>query len=245
VALEKPHQKIATHITFFYAGVCNNRTLVIAMKKRGVDSHFKAMEPVCGDLRNPKNAKFFTKTGLFNKMPSWFKNYTEFYVGTESYALHFLKARVAIVCSRGFEIINLEALNTNRNLPDPDHPDFSFIKRREDLHPLGMFKCKQHYLLCYSEFVFMVDVHGGLVPGTRVVEWEGTPQSVAFYYPYVIGFDNRFIEVRNVETVSIFFYFYITRGCNIKFHSFRVSWCRYWQVSICAVYSLLINPLHR
>jgi hypothetical protein len=91
----------------------------------------------------------------------------------------------------------------------------------------------------------MVDVHGGLVPGTRVVEWEGTPQSVAFYYPYVIGFDNRFIEVRNVETVSIFFYFYITRGCNIKFHSFRVSWCRYWQVSICAVYSLLINPLHR
>ncbi|KAG1061508.1 hypothetical protein G6F42_027657 [Rhizopus arrhizus] len=83
------------------------------MKKRGVDSNFKVLEPVCGDLRDPKSSKFFAKSGLFSKMPSWFKSYMEFYIGTESYAMHFLKARVVVVCARGFEIINLEALNMN------------------------------------------------------------------------------------------------------------------------------------
>ncbi|OBZ90228.1 Rho1 guanine nucleotide exchange factor 1 [Choanephora cucurbitarum] len=198
---DKPFQKIAQHITFFHSGVCNGRPIVVAMKKRGVDSHFKVLEPVCGDLRDPKNSKFFTKTGLFGKMHSWFKSTIEFYIGTESYAMHFLKARVVVVCARGFEIINLEALNMNRNLPDPTHPDFAFVRQRgEDLKPLGMFRCRDHYLLCYDQFAFMVNVHGALVRETPLIEWEGVPQSVAFYYPYVIGFDPRFIEIRHVET---------------------------------------------
>ncbi|RCH97324.1 hypothetical protein CU098_001366, partial [Rhizopus stolonifer] len=123
-ASDKPHQKIAQHITFFHSGVCNGRTIVIAMKKRGVDSHFKVLEPVCGSLRDPKNSKFFNKSGLFGKLPSWFKSTIEFYIGTESYTMHFLKARVVVVCARGFEIINLDALNMNRNLPDATNPDF-------------------------------------------------------------------------------------------------------------------------
>ncbi|CAO3632920.1 unnamed protein product [Mucor hiemalis] len=201
VTLDKPSQKIAQHITFFHSGVCNGRTIVIAMKKRGVDSHFKVLEPVCGDLRDPKASKFFTKSGIFSKMPSWFKSYMEFYIGTESYAMHFLKARVVVVCSRGFEIINLEALNMNRNLPDPTNPDFGFVQQRgDDLRPLGMYRCREHYLLCYDAFAFMVNVHGNFVRDAPLIEWEGVPQSVAFYYPYVVGFDPRFIEVRHVET---------------------------------------------
>ncbi|CEP17756.1 hypothetical protein [Parasitella parasitica] len=198
---DKPHQKIAQHISFFHSGVCNNRTIVIAMKKRGVDSNFKVLEPICGDLRSPKSSKFFTKSGLFGKIPAWFKNYMEFYIGTESYAMHFLKARVVVVCARGFEIINLEALNMNRNLPDMANPDFGFVQQRgDDLRPLGMFRCREHYLLCYDAFAFMVNVHGAFVKGAPLIEWEGVPQSVAFYYPYVIGFDARFVEIRHVET---------------------------------------------
>ncbi|RCI06133.1 hypothetical protein CU098_012465 [Rhizopus stolonifer] len=200
--VEKPHQKIAQHISYFNTGTCNGRTLVVAMKKRGVDSNFKVLEPVCGDLRDPTNSKkFFTKTGLFQRMPSWFKNYMEFYIGTESYSVHFLKARLAVVCSRGFEIINLEALSQNRNLPDPNHPDFNFVQQRgQELRPLGMFKCRENYLLCYDAFAFMVNMHGSFVRDATMIEWEGVPQSVAFYYPYVIGFDTRFIEIRHVET---------------------------------------------
>lgn len=200
---DKPYQKIAQHISFFHAGVCQGRTIVVAMKKRGVDSNFRVLEPVCGDLRNPQNARFLTKSGLFAKTPSWFKSALEFYIGTESYTVHFLKARIVVVCSRGFEIINLDALSQNRNLPDMTHPDFAFVQ--PDVRPLGMFKCRDsHYLLCYNAFAFMVDVHGSLATDASIIEWEGVPQSVAFYYPYVIGFDTRFVEIRHVETVSSF-----------------------------------------
>ncbi|KAI9478457.1 MAG: CNH domain-containing protein [Benjaminiella poitrasii] len=203
---DKPHQKIAQHISFFHSGTCNGRTIVIAMKKRGVDSNFRVLEPLCGDLRKPANSQKFLnkKSGLFqNKIPSWFKTYMEFYIGTESYAIQFLKARVVVICSRGFEIINLEALNMNRNLPDMSHPDFTFVVQRPDIRPLGMYRCRDHYLLCYDAFAFMVDVHGGLVKDAQIIEWEGMPQSVAFYYPYVIGFDSRFVEVRHVETAEM------------------------------------------
>ncbi|KAI9270866.1 CNH domain-containing protein [Sporodiniella umbellata] len=199
---DRSHQKVAQHITFFQAGVCNGRTLVVAMKKRGVDSHFKVLEPICGDLRDPANSKkYFTKSGLFSRPPSWFKSYIEFYIGTESYSVHFLKARLVVVCSRGFEIVNLEALSQNRNLPDSTHSDFAFVQQKgQELKPLGMFRCRENYLLCYDEFAFMVNTHGALVRETPLIEWEGSPQSVAFSYPYVVGFDPRFIEVRHVET---------------------------------------------
>ncbi|EIE89601.1 hypothetical protein RO3G_14312 [Rhizopus delemar RA 99-880] len=189
-------------ILLILAGVCNGRTLVVAMKKRGVDSHFKVLEPICGDLRDPANSKkYFTKSGLFSKMPSWFKSYVEFYIGTESYSVHFLKARLVVVCLKGFEIVNLESLSMNRNLPDPTHPDFAFMQQKgQELRPLGMFRCRENYLLCYDSFAFMVNTHGSFVRNMPLIEWEGMPQSVAFYYPYIIGFDPRFIEIRHVET---------------------------------------------
>jgi hypothetical protein len=203
---DRQFQKIAQSITYFHGGMCNGRTIVIAMKKKGVDSNFKVLEPVCGDLRDPKNKnKYFSKSGLFSKTTPWFRNSLEFYIGTESYSMHFLKARVVVVCARGFEIINLEALNMNRNLPDMNNPDFGFVQHRSDLRPLGMFRCKENYLLCYDAFAFMVNVHGAFVRNTPLIEWEGTPQAVAFWFPYVIGFDARFIEVRHVETVSQYY----------------------------------------
>ncbi|KAI7872411.1 CNH domain-containing protein [Spinellus fusiger] len=200
---ERPYQKLAQHISYFNAGVCSNRTLVIAMKKRGMDSHFKAFEPICGDLRNPHNAKYLTtKSSFFSKAPSWFKIYKEFYIGADSFAIHFLKARVVVVCARGFEIIDLEQLSMNRNLPDIQHPSFAFVQQRgEDVKPLAMFRCKEHYLLCYDAFAFLVDSRGELIEdSSSLIIWEGVPQAVAFCYPYVIAFDPRFIEVRNVVT---------------------------------------------
>lgn len=198
-----PSQKIAQHISYFHAGVCNNRMLVIAMKKRGMDSHFRAFEPVCGDLRDAANAKYLTtKTGLFSKQPPpWFKLYKEFYIGAESSAVHLLKARIVVVCVRGFEIIDPEHLAMNRNLPDLQHPDFApLLSQQEEIRPLGMFRCGgSQYLLCYGQFAFRVDSHGILVPDSWMA-WEGTPMSVAFSYPYVIGFDSRFIEVRHALT---------------------------------------------
>ncbi|KAI8149217.1 CNH domain-containing protein [Fennellomyces sp. T-0311] len=194
--------KIASNISYFNTGVINNRTLVIAMKKKSMDSVFHAYEPVCGDLRDPQNAKFLVvKTGLFSKAPSWFKRYKQFYIGADSSSILFLKARLAVVCVRGFEILDLERLNMNHNLPELQDPEFAFVAQRPDVVPLGMFRCRDNYLLCYNHFAFMVNIRGRLIRGAYArIDWEGTPQAVAFSYPYVVAFDSQFIEVRHVET---------------------------------------------
>ncbi|CAO3623280.1 unnamed protein product [Cunninghamella blakesleeana] len=199
---EKPSQKVAQHISYFNAGLCKGRPVVIAMKKRGLDSIFKAYEPICGDLRDEANSKFLqVNKGFFHKSPSWFKVYQEFYVGADSSAVHFLKNRIVVICPRGFEVIELENLSGNKNLPNIQHPDFAFVQQQADIKPLGLFKCKKHYLLCYDAFAFLVDSHGDFVQENYSwIAWEGRPQSIAFYYPYVIAFDPQFIEIRHVET---------------------------------------------
>ncbi|RUP12910.1 Dbl homology domain-containing protein [Jimgerdemannia flammicorona] len=73
-APDRTPQKLAQHVSYFNVGVCNNRTLVVSMRKRNTESHFKAMEPICGDLRNPKN-KFTATRGMFAKTLDWFKTY--------------------------------------------------------------------------------------------------------------------------------------------------------------------------
>ncbi|KAF7721428.1 RHO1 GDP-GTP exchange protein 2 [Apophysomyces ossiformis] len=206
---KRPFYKLGHHISYFNTGKCSNRPLVVAMKRKGMDSHFKAFEPVCGDLRHEKNAKYLsTKSSFLSKSPSWFKLYKEFYIGADSSAVHFLKSRIMVVCARGFEIIDLENLSMNRNLPDLTNPDFAFMyqqqRRIEHLKPIGMFRCNENFLLCYDLFAFLVDNRGNYVRKAYPwIEWEGTPQAVGFSYPFVIAFDANFIEVRHVETGAL------------------------------------------
>lgn len=235
---DRPSYKVAHHVSFFETGICNGRTLVFVKKKKGIDSLFRGYEPICGDLRDPRNAKYLTlKTGFLSKAPVWFKLYREFYIGAEASSLQFLKARLAIVCVRGFEIIDLNKLTQNHNLPDLNDPAFSFIQERyEEIRPLGMFRCRDHYLLCYDAFAFRVNINGRYANDAYArIDWEGTPHSVAFSYPYVIAFDEQFIEVRNAETVS-------RRRCAVAvfyltYFLFRVNWCRFWQAKTCACFS--------
>lgn len=248
---ERTCQKLGQHVSYFSCGVCNGKSLVVFMKKKGMDSQFKAIEPICGDLRDPKNTKFKTgRSGFLSKSHEWFKTYKvrqfiyssmlnwyvnslrfleqEFYVGANSTSVQFLKARLIVVCDKGFEIVDLENLNMNRNLPDLTDTQFNFVNAKGDqLQPLSMFRMNGKFLLCYNEFAFYINNHGNLAEaGKRYVpmsatcdptllsdssspnsepiqfRWEGTPQDVILYHSYVIAFDPNFIEIRNSETVS-------------------------------------------
>ncbi|CAO3657221.1 unnamed protein product [Mucor hiemalis] len=181
---------------------CNDRTLVITMKRKGSDSHFKAYEPTCGDLKDPKNSKLLvTKTSFMSKPPAWFKIYKEFYIGMDSTAVHFLKSKVLVACQRGFEVIDLEHLNeVNANFPDLRNRDYQFLG---DLpKPMSIFRCNEkNFMLCYDKLAFLMSTRGDYVKdGYKRIEWESNPLSVAFHYPYVLAFDSKFIEVRHAET---------------------------------------------
>jgi hypothetical protein len=74
------------------------------------------------------------------------------------------------------------------------------IKRCESCKPMGMFRIAEEFLLCYDEFGLYVDKHGEPSRASGTIEWEGTADHVALHPPYILLFDSRFIEIRDVST---------------------------------------------
>ncbi|KAI9351655.1 CNH domain-containing protein [Pilaira anomala] len=212
-AIDRIEAEIATNVNFFQIGFCNGRDMLVYKKKKNTSSVFVALEPFC-DLRNPKNEKFLTvRPSLFNTRLDylkWFKRYKDFYIGADASNIHFLKAKLNIVCERGFEVIDPENLTVGRDIPDTEDPEFYFVTRHaEPLKPLAMYRINDKFLLCYDKFAFYVNNrNGSLVPRAdkrkpaTVCDWEGTPTHIVYDHPYIIAIDPYFIEVRHVETVS-------------------------------------------
>ncbi|THU93894.1 Dbl-like domain-containing protein [Dendrothele bispora CBS 962.96] len=190
-------------VHFFSVGTLQGRTLVIYMKKKGLDSIFHVVEPVIDKIneRSKAPASLGSRFGFRSPKSDWFRNYREFFLPSESYDLIFLKAKIAILCSKGFEIMDLMDLQsvTIPQREDPRHAPLS--KRWESVKPLGMFRSTDdEFLLCYTEFGIYVNKHGDPSRATGSIEWEGTAERVALHNPYILLFDTRFIEVRHIQT---------------------------------------------
>ncbi|KAI9475977.1 MAG: CNH domain-containing protein [Benjaminiella poitrasii] len=210
-AIDRIEVEIAQHVNFFQIGYCNGRDLLVFKKKKNTTSVFTALEPFC-DLRDPKNEKLLThRPSIFSNRADylrWFKKYKDFYIGAEASNIHFLKAKLNIVCERGFEVIDPENLTVGRDIPDSEDPEFYFVTRHpEPLKPLAMYRINDKFLLCYDKFAFYVNNrNGSLVPRpdkrkpATVCDWEGTPSHIVYEHPYIIAVDPYFIEVRHVDT---------------------------------------------
>jgi len=190
-------------VHFFSVGSLNGRTLVIYMKKKGLDSVFRVLEPVIGKINERAEAPrtFGSRLGLRSQRSEWFRVYRDFFLPSESFDLIFLKARIVILCTKGFEIMDLTDFKSV-TIPQRDDPRLEKLaKRCESCRPMGMFRSSQdEFLLCYDEFGLYVDRHGDPSRSMGTIEWEGTAEHVAWHPPYVLLFDTRFIEIRHVET---------------------------------------------
>ncbi|KAH9000438.1 Dbl-like domain-containing protein [Lactarius akahatsu] len=190
-------------VHFFSVGSLGGRTLVIYMKKKGLDSVFRVLEPVVGKINEKAKAPVFlsSRFGLRQPRSEWFRIYRDFFLPSESYDLIFLKARIAILCTKGFEIMDLSDFKSV-TIPQRDDPRHEKLaKRCESCRPMGMFRSSENeFLLCYDEFGLYVNRHGDPSRTKGTIEWEGTAEHVAWHPPYVLIFDSRFIEVRHIET---------------------------------------------
>ncbi|KAK7686309.1 hypothetical protein QCA50_010533 [Cerrena zonata] len=190
-------------VLFFSVGNLNNRTLVIYMKKKGLDSVFRVLEPVLGKINERVEAPrtFGSRLGLRSQRSDWFRVYRDFFLPSESFDLIFLKAKIVILCAKGFEIMDLVDFKSV-TIPQREDPRLEKLaKRCESCKPRGMFRSsKDEFLLCYDEFGLYVDRHGDPSRSIQTIEWEGTAEHVAWHPPYILLFDSRFIEVRHIET---------------------------------------------
>ncbi|KAF8548709.1 Dbl homology domain-containing protein [Imleria badia] len=188
-------------VHFFSVGNQGGRTLVIYMKKKGLDSVFRVLEPVVEKIneRSKAPASFTSRFGIRPARSEWFRLYREFFLPSESFDLVFLKAKIAILCTKGFEIMDLTDFKSV-TIPLRDDGHERLAKRCESCKPMGMFRVENEFLLCYDEFGIYVNKHGAPSRSTGTIEWEGTAERVAMHWPYILLFDSRFIEVRHVST---------------------------------------------
>lgn len=56
---------------------------------------------------------------------------------------------MCIGCSRGFEIIDLLSLDT-QGLLDPLDESLEFVRKRENLRPMSIYRLGNEFLLCYD-----------------------------------------------------------------------------------------------
>ncbi|KAI0832106.1 CNH-domain-containing protein [Trametes gibbosa] len=192
----KRAKRIASHITFFKAGVCVGKTLVCVVKSTPLSSTIKALEPIDQNVRGRSKPTF---RKLLQGGNDTLRVFREFYIPVQSSSLHFMKTRLCIGCTNGFEIVDLESLDT-QGLLDPADQSLDFIHKRENLKPLAIYRIENEFLLCYDEFAFYVNKAGWRSRKEFMVYWEGSPTGFALHYPYVLAFEPTFVEIRHVET---------------------------------------------
>jgi hypothetical protein len=134
-----------------------------------MDSVFRVLEPVVGHIneRSRAPASLSSRLGLKSQRSDWFRTYREFFLPSESYDLVFLKARIAVLCARGFEIMDLTDFKSV-TIPQRDDPRLEKLaKRCDSCRPLGMFRSNaDEFLLCYdgtslsfSNSTILTDLH--------------------------------------------------------------------------------------
>ncbi|KAA8900553.1 CNH domain-containing protein [Sphaerosporella brunnea] len=193
---QKAPQKLsgAKDVGFFATGRMKDRTLVFYKKREGLSSTFKVLEPVFQKATEKKSR--FSRKGT----TEFFREFDEFYIPTDCYGINLFHSSLAVHTSKGFEVMTLDKKQawSVPELRAGTHVD-DIASRLSGEKPLGMFRLSDiEFLLCYEECAVYVNKHGD-VSRSVVMEFVGKAITVAMYGPYVLVFDQDFLEIRNAQ----------------------------------------------
>lgn len=195
----KRGKKIQGTCHFFRSGICLGRHLVCCVKSTALSTTIKVYEP------NDAMSKARKQKGLskmFNAGQDELRTFKEFYIPSESSSVHFLKSKLCVACSRGFEVVSLETLET-QSLLDQADTSLDFVAKKEGVKPIHIERLSGEFLLNYSEFSFFVNRNGWRARPEWRVDWEGTPQAFALSPPWILAFEPNFIELRNIDSLAV------------------------------------------
>lgn len=180
-------KELMGHVSFFKIGVCDGRKLVCAAKSSS--NIVRIFEPVDPVTQKKTKKKFInTRDDL---------SFT-----SEPVSVSFLKTKLCIGCSKGFEIVSLSN-GTKDVLLDPADTSLEFATSKEGLKPLEIDRINSDFLLSYSSFSFFINHNGWRVKPKWMIQWEGEPHAFALWYPYLLAFGTNFIEIRNVSNAEL------------------------------------------
>jgi hypothetical protein len=150
----KRAKRISNHTTFFKAGYCLGKAVVCAVKSSPLSSTFRVFEPIAKDTREKTKLTLRQRLQGGNETLNMLRT---FYIPVESSSIHYMKTRLIIGCTKGFEIVDLDTLDT-QGLLNPADESLSFVSARDTpLKPMAIYRIDSDFLLCYDgEFIIML-----------------------------------------------------------------------------------------
>lgn len=209
---ERRARKIMSHVNFYRVGLCLGRILVCTVKAGSTNSTVRVLEPVDPTPRG-KRQPALRKLLASQNDGGGMKIFKEFAMASEVISISFLTSKLCVGCTKGFEIVSLETIET-QSLLDPADTSLDFVTRRETQKPMAIYRLHKDFLLNYSDFSFFVNRNGWRSKSNWMVQWEGLPLGFALSYPFIIGFDPSFVEIRHLDTGELV---RVIRGENIRF----------------------------
>ena len=194
----KAPQKLSGNkdVGFFAVARQKERTLVFYKKKEGISSTFKVLEPVYQKSATSTRSRFAIRRGTTD----FFRDYDDFYIPSETYAINLFQSSLAISTARGIEILTLDK-KVPISVPDLKPPEVATIAQRiQGQKPLGMFRLSDNeFLLVFEEVGIYVDKHGD-VSRAVVMEFVGKAKQaclIGSMYLILVDAGSGFVEVRN------------------------------------------------
>lgn len=183
-------------VGFFATALMKERLLVFYKKREGISSTFKVIEPVY--QRSSTNAR--NRFGMRKGPTECFRDFDEFYIPSETYAINLFHSSLAIATAKGFEIMTLDK-KTPLSIPDLKQPACASIAQRiRDQRPLGMFRLSDiEFLLVFEEVGIYISNHGDISRAV-VMEFVGRARQAVLYgnmYLVLVDGGGGFVEVRN------------------------------------------------
>jgi hypothetical protein len=128
----------------------------------------------------------------------FFRDFDEFYIPTECMGINVFNSSIAVCSQKGFEILSLDRKQSASIPSDIDAPHAAAIAQRlQGNKPLGMFRLSdQEFLLAFEMCAVYVNKQGD-ISRSVIMEYVGKARAAAVFGPYVLLFDNDFVEVRN------------------------------------------------
>lgn len=198
VSSRRAPQKLSGNrdVGFFATGRMKDRTLVFYKKREGISSTFKVLEPVYQKSSTSSRSRFGIRKGT----TEFFRDFDDFYIPSETYAINLFHSSLAIATAKGFEVMTLDK-KVPLTIPDLKPPDCASIAQRiRDLKPLGMFRLSDsEFLLVFEEVGIYVNKHGD-VSRAVVMEFVGKAKQAVLYggmYLVLVDQGGGFVEVRN------------------------------------------------
>ena len=182
-----------------------DRTLVFYKKRDGISSNFKILEPVYQKSNQTASGNHSRRhlhmfMGVRKGSTDYFRDFDDFYIPAETFALNLFHSSIAISSARGIEVMTLDK-KLPISIPDLKQPGCASIAARiRDQKPLGMFRLsEQEFLLVFEEVGIYVDKLGD-VSRAVIMEFVGKAKSATLVqgmYLVLVDSSGAFVEVRN------------------------------------------------